>query len=68
MSDELKPCPFCGSKPVVSIRFDFGSVKCINESCWVRPHVRRKDDATKIGATIAIEAWNRRPTATLIGE
>lgn len=34
MNEELKPCPFCGSEPVVSKRVDKkGNLVCIKISC-----------------------------------
>lgn len=62
MSDELKPCPYCGHKPAF-FRFDSISplfpdieytVECINSECPVNPSVSR---GTEYEAT---EAWNTR--------
>jgi Lar family restriction alleviation protein len=64
MSKELKPCPFCGTpavwEPTVYERFN--RVHCVSKECAVRPSGPIKD--TKKAAAAA---WNRRPTATLIG-
>lgn len=54
---ELKPCPFCGSKPIMEHKilkpfYDFWYVKC--DTCSVEisnPSMTEKE---------AIEVWNRR--------
>ncbi len=66
MSDELKPCPFCGSPAKAwgddSDHFSWLLVRiiCENTVCGTRGN----NYATRAEA---IAAWNRRPTATLIG-
>ena len=51
MSEELRPCPFCGEEPVQSGNF----VACGNENCptcdnyWTDPQI------------LTIEQWNTRP-------
>lgn len=56
MSEELKPCPFCGGKRAVTVVDDeaeerFG-VKCFDCGGMI--------DAEKDTLQEAIEAWNRR--------
>ena len=58
MSDELKPCPFCGGKaelltipeqnPFSNVRW---SVRCTHFCCKQYPHISDHD---------AVEEWNRR--------
>lgn len=63
MSEELKPCPFCGS----SARYEWdneGTHKCLgcpDEDCagYILFDIWYKDVGTKHEAD-AIEAWNRR--------
>jgi Lar family restriction alleviation protein len=62
--DELKPCPFCGSKPskvrqhiVGGLAVAYYTVECEagNSKCFIKPKTkffRSKEEA--------IEAWNRR--------
>lgn len=54
---ELKPCPFCGEKPIGF--FDSSRlvalVKCTNWSCSVQPMTKCYTDKQQ-----AIDAWNRR--------
>ena len=61
MSEALKPCPFCGSDPIVLetpksffYRHDY-KIGCRNELCMVKP-------ATEwfIAKEAAITAWNKR--------
>ena len=49
MSDELLPCPFCGSESVV-YSVNFRNVRCNN--CWCRTEPGDEDKATA--------EWNRR--------
>jgi Lar family restriction alleviation protein len=64
MSDELKPCPFCGGKAELRIRDvnmpkEF-QVRCNGFTCKVRPEtdlfIERED---------AIAAWNKRTPVKL---
>lgn len=56
MTDNLKPCPFCGA--AANIRFDFKHdyvVFCTNEFCMLNELEYGFDSEEE-----AIEAWNRR--------
>lgn len=59
MSNELKPCPFCGGE--AELRkwrrwLDFQKVMCINRDCIIY----HADDKWYKTEAEAIEAWNRR--------
>lgn len=58
MSDtELKPCPFCGSKPTCQETITDGSVRCgICSASIIRLH----DQHDNTGLTIAKRMWNFR--------
>lgn len=66
MSDEIKPCPFCGSKAETDLS-DFGSamVYCnagaLNIECPVNPETGFYDSIES-----AIAAWNMRPNQLCI--
>lgn len=60
---ELKPCPFCGSNPIIdkyippqphSVAY---AVQCVNINCAVRPITDYCKDRKFI-----IKQWNRRAT------
>jgi Lar family restriction alleviation protein len=66
MSDELKPCPFCGGKAemrdarkfLVVSKFSYiipYSVGCSNKKCDVKPYTEYSSTEQE-----AIDAWNRR--------
>lgn len=44
---KLKPCPFCGSKPILS-KLDLFYIQCPNEECGA------------IVQAISVKAWNTR--------
>ena len=69
MTEELKPCPFCGGpaelkdarKFLVVSRQSYitpYSVSCENKQCGVKPHTPFVDSEQE-----AITAWNRRADA-----
>lgn len=53
MTDELKPCPFCGGKARVkcSIKEDLWGVACYKCECCTKVFFSEEE---------AVEAWNRR--------
>ena len=65
MSEELKPCPFCGSKDIKFAVFDAkdgGAIACmmckICEACG--PTVDTRPTEGEAEYNDAISAWNRR--------
>lgn len=60
MSEEPKPCPFCGSKPDVQEYNDgFVGIGCSNGRCYIHPNefwFPSMDDA--------VEKWNKRAERT----
>lgn len=54
MSEELKPCPFCGSHATIRQNFHGFYVECDNIDC-------RAVGSWDLGASGAIEKWNTRP-------
>lgn len=59
---ELKPCPFCGGKPVAKFNLEiqgqstnWNFVACQNEKCRIKPST----DWHKCRA-VAVREWNRR--------
>jgi Lar family restriction alleviation protein len=61
MSDDLKPCPFCGGEPFSFEDYGHSTaweVGCSNSQCRVEPHVweKTKDEA--------IASWNTRTPNT----
>ncbi len=63
MSDDLKPCPFCGGEPFSFEDYGHSTaweVGCSNSQCRVEPHVweKTKDEA--------IASWNTRTPDTSI--
>ena len=71
MSDELKPCPFCGHIPKVfpeNPKLEgnaWGTVECVNISCPARPCVKDGEDCCDDRGSdkykeAAIQRWNTR--------
>ncbi|MBQ3502504.1 MAG: Lar family restriction alleviation protein [Clostridia bacterium] len=56
---ELKPCPFCGAKPIISQRpiSETLYVECVNRKCKIKPSTEFKG-WKNIYKHIA--AWNKR--------
>jgi len=62
MSEELKPCPFCGESPILSV-MTYGKevrpcVSCENLRCSVSPCTEGFEMQAE-----AIAAWNKRASA-----
>lgn len=53
--NDLKPCPFCGSKPEIRRYGGKYSAECPNDDCEVRP-----ETFLKYSSDEAVKAWNRR--------
>lgn len=51
MSEELKPCPFCGSKDILESGYQVNWITCLNCECD-GPLEKTKQEA--------IKAWNKR--------
>jgi Lar family restriction alleviation protein len=62
MSEELKPCPFCGSANVEVQAFRHGSecytVRC--DGCGALGPLKRSSAGSHISWDLAMEAWNTR--------
>lgn len=62
MSEELKPCPFCGSTNVDAQAFRHGSecytVRC--DGCGALGPLKRSSAGSHIRWDLAMEAWNTR--------
>ena len=58
MTDELKPCPWCGSAPkyLYNQAYDVHCIWCPNKMCGVRPDVD-----SYVSKESAVENWNQRP-------
>lgn len=55
MSEELKPCPFCGSQPTWTADAPIDhEIKCMNGTCEINP------TSWGIDRVKVINAWNRR--------
>lgn len=58
MSDELKPCPFCGKDVKLTKPFSAFVIEC--QSCKLTKLSYRECDDIIKGSLIAIETWNKR--------
>lgn len=61
MTNELKPCPFCGGLPYPETTVCDNSVRCT--ICGARI-IRLNDNNCAIQKPSAIDTWNTRATAT----
>ena len=54
MSEEIKPCPFCGSEAVIGAWYEYGEpfIECSNPRCGAHIELYSSD--------LNIRAWNRR--------
>jgi Lar family restriction alleviation protein len=54
--EPLKPCPFCGQKPITTqvVGHIFFRVHCKNFDCSVNPVVHRRSESD------VVKAWNTR--------
>lgn len=50
---DLKPCPFCGGKPILVFSLSTSAVRCERQRCLATGPDRKTDER-------AIAAWNRR--------
>lgn len=62
MSSDLKPCPFCGEKPVAEFnhviegqKTDWNFISCKNPKCRIKPST----DWHKC-RSVVVREWNRR--------
>lgn len=65
MSDELRPCSFCGAPPLQATDMSTGrpraAIMCDNALCAIAPEVVGHSDTPEERARIAA-VWNTRPT------
>ena len=52
--EQIKPCPFCGSKKVEVCRTN-------ENACWIRCEKCGADSESDPSRKRAIQIWNRRP-------
>lgn len=57
--NQLKPCPFCGSRPLLSDTFGKLSASCVNRRCGVQPTTWLTVKETTDLRVVA-RAWNTR--------
>ena len=63
MSDDLKPCPFCGKIPIIDKERSYTLVGCFREECTMGGAFFQEDSEAD-----AMTAWNTRtdPSAEII--
>ena len=54
MSEELKPCPFCGEPPIKHFEPSSSVIGCFRSGCPVNPSLRANT------FKVAVEKWNTR--------
>ncbi len=54
---ELKPCPFCGSEPIIKNKGFYSAVACSNLHCQVRPQT---EWIIQVFGKSCFKAWNTR--------
>ena len=67
MSEELKPCPFCGGKPWINITPLYGALASYEVECpycrvkkWSEIGLVDDEEGMETRKQSVIEAWNRR--------
>jgi len=55
MSGELKPCPFCGGKPLLRKTSMGIFIQCLSEGCTTKPSTVQIDSSKDV-----IKYWNTR--------
>ena len=59
--EELKPCPFCGSKAHLNQDLHFGFfVQCWKCAAYIFPNMRREYESCAERQDAVVAAWNRR--------
>ena len=58
MSDDLKPCPFCGGKADIIYMNMFGIYRITCNNCWLC--VEDSFAPTRVSKDTLIAWWNRR--------
>lgn len=67
MTENLKPCPFCGGEAKLSTYYDFYKVHCNSDDCWAEVSIG--DAYNGVGkwygsVAEAVDAWNTRAERT----
>lgn len=73
MSENLKPCPFCGGKAKYESSIRFHSVDCDSGSCGLYVSTLNDENKASPGVTLAkkddvIALWNSRPNEDKLQE
>lgn len=61
--DKLKPCPFCGGRPILNERCDYTEIFCEDCRAGLRCELRRICSPEYVRVNLrpkVVEAWNRR--------
>ena len=58
--EQVKPCPFCGAIPVLSIYPYTNIIACGNDSCFVQPRMGVEHEFGECDPSEAIKRWNKR--------
>ena len=68
MSEELKPCPFCGAAPYADEGETMAVIECVNQQCSMRPSISPDNEKHASGLELATDAWNRRAPLVVTDE